>query len=266
MLKHPFRVFGRLICFLIVAVSAVTVYYFGYHLRGRRSYRDRSEWAHQWAMPFVRCLKLRITSSGEFPERGILTANHMGYLDIVVLSALQPLVFVSKSEVRRWPIIGALAACGGTLFVNRQKKSDVATLGPAFAPVINTGTTLVLFPEGTSTGGDRVLPFMPSLLEPAVQNNWPVTPAWISYSLDEGEGSVADNVAYWRDMTFLPHFLNLLTKPVIYAKVVYGQPVPPGLNRKEMARLLHDQVATMAGFSTVSAPTEGVKSDAASID
>jgi 1-acyl-sn-glycerol-3-phosphate acyltransferase len=130
------------------------------------------------------------------------------------------------------------------LFVNRQRKSDVALLGPAFKHVVDQGVPLVLFPEGTSTGGDQVLPFMPSLLEPAAQHGWTVTPAWIGYSL--AHGSVADQIAYWRDMTFLPHFLNLLSLPEIEAKVVFRPAAPAGLDRKRLAKLLRDEVEETA--------------------
>lgn len=192
----------------------------------------------------ARFLHIDTTHLGSSPTNGILTANHLSYLDIVVLASAQPLIFVAKSEVRNWPLLGWCARCGGTLFINRQRKADVASLALAFAPVIDEGVVLVLFPEGTSTGGDRVLPFMSSLLEPAAQNDWPVSAAWIGYHLDEG--SVANEVCYWRDMTFLPHFLNLLSKPSVQAKVVYAPPIPRGLDRKAMAKLLHDQVQDLA--------------------
>ncbi len=244
MLKHPFRVLWRFADFLIVSFLAISDFLLRKWLFGKTNHAERAAWSHRWARQFVRCLNIQPSFSGEPPMSGILTANHLGYLDILLLAARQPVVFVSKSEVRNWPIIGWLAICGGTLFVNRQRKSDVAALGPAFAPVINAGAVLVLFPEGTSTGGDRVLPFMPSLLEPAAQNGWAISPAWIGYSLNEG--SVADEVAYWRDMTFLPHFVNLLSKSEIRARVVYSPSMPSGLDRKRLAKRLRDQIEETA--------------------
>ena len=244
MLKHPFRVLWRFVGFLIISFLAISDFLLRKWLFRKTSHAERAAWSHRWGRQFVRCLNIEPSFFGEPPKSGILTANHLGYLDILVLASRQPLVFVSKSEVRRWPIIGWLAVCGGTIFVNRQRKSDVAALGSAFAPVVNAGGVLVLFPEGTSTGGDRVLPFMPSLLESAAQNGWAVSSAWIGYSLREG--SVADEVAYWRDMTFLSHFLNLLSKQEIRAKVVYSSALPGGLDRKRLAKLLHDQVEETA--------------------
>jgi 1-acyl-sn-glycerol-3-phosphate acyltransferase len=96
-----------------------------------------------------------------------------------------------------------------------------------------------MFPEGTSTGGGRVLPFHSSLFAPAAQHGWPVTPAWIGYEVVDG--SVEEEVAYWRDMTFLPHFLNLLGKRRVRAVVHFGEPLRNS-DRKALARELHEAV------------------------
>ncbi len=175
----------------------------------------------------------------------MLACNHLSYLDIAVLAAAQPMVFVAKSEVRHWPVLGRLARCAGTLFVRRDRKSDVTRFNDAFAAVVNAGVVLGLFPEGTSSNGRQVLPFHSSLFEPAVMSHWPVTPAWIGYALPDG--SVEDEICYWRDMTFLPHFLRLLARKNIEATVAYGTALPPGLDRKHMARELRRQTCELGG-------------------
>ena len=86
----------------------------------------------------------------------------------VTLGAATPVIFVSKAEVRRWPILGTLASCGGTLFLKRERKEDLKQVTQQFDPVVSTGIPLAIFLEGTSSGGDGVLPFRPSLLAPAV--------------------------------------------------------------------------------------------------
>lgn len=243
MRRHPFRVLWRLGHFLILALGSLAGFFFNKQLRGRRGLPDRAAWTHAWAPAFLRALKVKVTVLGAPPDKGVLIANHLSYLDIVVLGASQPLIFVAKSEVRGWPLIGWLVRCAGTLFVNRQRRADVASVAPAFAPVIAGGVVLALFPEGTSTGGERVLPFMSSLLEPAAANQWPVTPAHLAYSLSDG--SASEEVCYWRDMTFLPHFLNLLSKGSIQATLRYGSAVPPGLDRKQLAKVLHAEVSAL---------------------
>jgi 1-acyl-sn-glycerol-3-phosphate acyltransferase len=245
MFRHPFRTLRKLVVFFGICVFALADYFFRIWLPGLvNDNRIRGAWLHRWSRRLVKLLNIQITSVGTPPQRGLLVSNHLSYLDIVVFGAAQPMIFVSKDDVRSWPIIGWMTRCAGTLYINRQRKSDVAEIAPAFAPVINQGMVLTLFPEGTSTGGDRVLPFMSSLFEPAVLNDWPVSPAWIGYALENG--SVADEVCYWRDMTFFSHFLNLLSKKSIQAKIVFDVPAPATVNRKQLARNLHAQVCAFA--------------------
>lgn len=236
-----FKLFG----FFALTARALVDHYFTVHRRGG-GLQHRADWCPRWAGSYLRLLNVEVATHGAPPRAGLLTCNHLSYLDIVVLAGAHRQVFLSKAEVRNWPIIGALTRCAGTLFVRRERKSDVAKLQPAFAKVISQGLPITLFPEGTSSDGAAVLPFFSSMLEPAAKANWPVTPGWIGYRLDEGEGSVADEICYWRDMTFGPHFVRLLSKKKIYATVVFGETIEAGMNRKEMAAALHKEVSALA--------------------
>ena len=239
------RAILKLIGFFWLSARALIDHYFTVQRRGA-TLQQRADWCHRWATPYLRLLNVELTTRGAPPKAGLLTCNHLSYLDIVVLSGAYRQVFLSKAEVRNWPLIGILTRCAGTLLVRRERKSDVAALQPAFAEVISKGLPITLFPEGTSSDGSTVLPFFSSLLEPAAKANWPVTPGWIGYALDESEGSVADDICYWRDMTFGPHFLKLLSKKKIYATVVFGESIEPGLDRKQMASVLHKEVSALA--------------------
>jgi 1-acyl-sn-glycerol-3-phosphate acyltransferase len=240
-----FRAIYKLFGFLAISGRALVDHYFNVRRLGG-SLQKRADWCHYWALRYVRLLNVEVTIHGKPPKAGLLTCNHLSYLDIVVLFTAQPQVFLSKAEVRNWPLIGVLTRCAGTLFVRRERKSDVASLQSAFADVVTQGLPLTLFPEGTSSDGSTVLPFYSSLLEPAAKANWPVTPGWIGYRLEDGQGSVADDVCYWRDMTFGPHFLKLLSKKKIYATIVFGEVIEPGLDRKQMAGILHKEVSALA--------------------
>lgn len=245
MRRHPWRVATRLLVFLWNALVALLDFFFRVLCAGRAAdRRARAAWLQRHARRMTHGLRVQLNFLNPPPASGILVCNHLSYLDIAVLGAAKGMAFVSKSEVRSWPVIGALARCGGTLFINRERKADVVELGAQFEPVIQSGVVLCLFPEGTSSDGAQVLPFRPSLLEPAARHGWPVTPAHVRYRLRDGV--VADEVCYWRDMTFGPHFLNLLSKERIEATVIFGEPLPPGLDRKEMARQLHAHVSEMS--------------------
>jgi 1-acyl-sn-glycerol-3-phosphate acyltransferase len=186
-------------------------------------------------------LDLRV--EGEQPQGGLVACNHLGYLDIIALGAVTPLVFLSKREVQGWLLIGAITRLAGTLYINREDKKEVVRAARAFESVVGSGTTVVIFPEGTSSDGTGVLPFRSALLEPAVRGQWPVTPARLEYSLTEG--SVAEEVCYWRDMTFFPHLLNLMRKDEIRVTVRFGTRHAPGKCRKALALSLREQICVL---------------------
>ncbi len=237
----------RLCCSLTLFLSAALDFIFRLWLRGQaRSIPARAQWLKFWSGQLLQILRVEVRSEGRPPAKGILASNHLSYLDILVLGSLHPLVFVSKSEVASWPIVGRLTQCAGTLYIVRQHKADVVRLGEEMVKVVNAGIVVTLFLEGTSSDGSTVLPFRSPLLAPAETHHWPVTPACVRYALKGG--SVADEVCYWRDMTFATHFLNLLSKKRIEAFVRFGEPLKAGLDRKEMARELHAEVCQLKGI------------------
>lgn len=173
----------------------------------------------------------------------VVAANHLGYLDVLVLAAAAPAVFVAKSEVARWPVFGWFARAAGTRFVDRGKRSDVARVGAEFAEAIAAGTNVILFLEGTSTNGNDVLPFKASLLEPATRNGWATVPAAIDYRVSEGR-SAADEVCWWGEMTLMPHLWNLASIPRIEARVSWGDG-RRGTDRKRLAAELRTACVEM---------------------
>ena len=179
--------------------------------------RARALWLQQACRRVLRILNVEIKTRGPIPLKGLLVCNHLSYLDILVISTVTPAIFISKSEVKRWPVFGWFAALSGTLFVDRTKRTDVARLNDEVAQVLEGGGLVVLFPEGTSSDGTNVLPFKSSLLEPATRRNHPLSVAFLNYSLPDG--NVGEDVCYWGDMTLVPHLLNLFSKPRIGVNV-----------------------------------------------
>ena len=242
--RHPLRVAIRFATFFAVTGVGVVEHAWKYRRVGLGQDPEVcAHWVQRWGRRSLTRIGIRGVSVGRVPTRGMVVCNHLSYLDIGVIAISGPMVFVSKAEVARWPFLGSLARCAGTLFLRRDLRSHVAEVGAAFRPIIESGTVVAIFPEGTSSGGDSVLPFRPSLLEPAAANGWPVTPACITYEIEDG--LVSEEVAYWRDMTFAPHFLNLLSQRRIVGRVEYGAPVEGITDRKELARRLHAEVSGM---------------------
>jgi lyso-ornithine lipid O-acyltransferase len=203
----------------------------------RRDPATRALWLQHACQRALRALHVTPTTTGESPRGSIIAANHLGYVDVLVLAATTPVVFVAKREIRGWPFLGWFALTAGTRFIDREKRGDVARVAAEFAPVLAGGVSVVLFLESTSTGGADVLPFKSSLLEPAAQNDWPVVPAAMSFAVPAGH-SAANEVCWWGDMTLAPHLWNLATLPWIEARLAWGAPTR-GKNRKQLALDLH---------------------------
>ncbi len=180
---------------------------------------------------------------GDVPPDGLIVCNHLSYLDILVISAAAPAVFVSKSEVRSWPILGWIARRTGTIFVERGHSCGAGRTVEEIEGALRAGRRVVLFPEGTSSGGETVLPFKSSLLEPGRQG--PISAAALAYSLEPGDGDPAEVVCYWKDMTLLPHLIRLLGRRSIRATLVFARLDGSDADRKSLARRLHSLVLTL---------------------
>ena len=146
--------------------------------------RDPVEAVQETAARIARVMNVDLRILGTPPNRGLVVSNHLGYLDIVVLAATAPSVFVAKSEIRRWPVFGWFARRSGCIFVDRESSASAGRSVRAIRAALNRGRRVILFPEGTSSGGAGVLPFRSSLLEPAVGQ--PLTIAAVRYGLDPG--------------------------------------------------------------------------------
>lgn len=211
----------------------------------RRTLRSRANWLQTSCRSALRALGVSYTTTSHPPGTGVVIAvNHLSYLDILVLSAITPTVFVAKREVRDWLVFGWFARMAGTCFVDRERRSDVSRICQEFAPVLESGLRLVLFLEGTSTNGQTVRPFKSSLLEPAIQAHWSIVPAAVSYTVPL-RYSMAQDVCWWGDMTLPPHLFNLAGLPRIDAHVTWSKPMPYISDRKALASALHQRVSQM---------------------
>lgn len=208
--------------------------------------RTRVDWLCRVARTHAKWMGVKIQVHGEIPRAGLIVANHISYLDIVGLSAAGAFAFVAKREVATWPLFGAYARYGATIFVNREQRGAVADVAAEMRAHLEAGVPIVLFPEGTSTGGDTVLPFRSSLFDPVVKLACPVTACGLRYTVEEG--SVADEVAYWRDMSLAPHLFHLLGKTGVTLHLHFGPSLHRPADRKTLARDLHQEVRTLAGL------------------
>src|SRR6185295_16037591 len=145
-----------------------------------------------WNARLLRLLGIALHSSGT-PRQGatLIVANHVSWLDILAINAVHPCRFVSKADVRHWPLIGWLVACGGTLFIERERKRDALRVVHQVADALRQGQTLAVFPEGTTSDGHGLLPFHANLLQAAVATSTPVQPVALRFSDATHEVSIA---------------------------------------------------------------------------
>jgi 1-acyl-sn-glycerol-3-phosphate acyltransferase len=138
-----------------------------------------------WSKRMLQMFGITLESSG-VPHVGpvLLVANHISWLDILAINAVQPTRFVSKADVRHWPFLGWLVACGGTLFIERERKRDALRVVHQVAEALRAGEIVAVFPEGTTGDGRGVLPFHANLLQAAIATATPVQAVVLRYRDD----------------------------------------------------------------------------------
>ncbi|MCP3980114.1 MAG: 1-acyl-sn-glycerol-3-phosphate acyltransferase [bacterium] len=209
----------------------------------RAKFRVGSRCCRFWGRALCTVLGIRRDVVGR-PEGELfaVVANHVSYVDILVLASLYPSVFVAKHEVAGWPLFGRVARNAGTLFVNRERTRDVVRVGRDMKRALAEGCSLTLFPEGTSTSGAQVLPFLPSLLEPMAQSGVPCFSVSLTYETPGSSAPPSETVCWWGDADFVPHVKRLLRIPRIVARVRFAEAPVVSHDRKELAEQLRVQV------------------------
>lgn len=174
----------------------------------------------------------------------MLVANHVSWLDIFVVNALTPVAFVSKAEVRHWPVIGLLAARNETVFLMRGSRGHARIINAEVGRILDSGSNVALFPEGTTTDGSQLLHFHAALLQPAVESGHAVQPLAIRYLDSEGHHSLAP--AYTGDTSLLACLMAIVSTRTLIASVAVDKPLltDGGIHRKEIARQARETIAT----------------------
>ncbi len=192
-----------------------------------------------WAGALLRILRVDVSVRGEPPRQwvnGILIAsNHVSWLDIYLLHSLLPARFVSKAEVRGWPLIGWLAEAAGTVFLVRERKADAMRVNQVMAEHLRQGDCLALFPEGTTSDGSDLLPFYPSLFQPAVDAGAQVWPVYIRYL--DADGQPCADAAYYDDISLGSSLMKIARHGGICGEVCFLPPIDAaGLSRRALAQ------------------------------
>jgi 1-acyl-sn-glycerol-3-phosphate acyltransferase len=203
---------------------------------------------------------VRITQIGERTRESpaLILSNHASWLDIIVLGAIAPVVFVAKSEVANWPLFGWLAKLQRTVFVERERRHKTGDAARAMGDRLLGGDAVVLFPEGTSSDGIRILPFRSALIgsvhhaigDSTHHDRVTVQPVSLAYMRFGGVPvgrALRDKVAWYGDVDLVPHLLGVFASGAVDVTVSWGDPVGYGMtaNRKEIAREAENAVRRM---------------------
>jgi 1-acyl-sn-glycerol-3-phosphate acyltransferase len=175
----------------------------------------------------------------------LLVANHVSWLDPVVIQTVQPSIFVAKQEVRRWPVVGAIAQACGVVFVNRGSPSSARKMVTQVAAAMESGHNVAGFPEGTSTLGHTVEMFHANLFESAIQQDVPVQPLALRYtSMQTGEHCT--RAAFVGDVSFLSSLHQVMRARDGICITLHASPrlMPQGHSRKSLALLARNSVTT----------------------
>jgi len=197
---------------------------------------------HLLSRRFYSSFNVKVRYFGEPVANGnMVMANHVSWLDIVVLTGRFPFGFVAKSEVRQWPIFGAAGAAIGTLFINRMSKFAVYRSLPEGQAILRRKQTLAVFPEGTTTHGEQALPFFPMTFEIAVREGALVQPVALRYLNADGSPSTA--APFVGDDGFLQSLARVAFCPATYVEVHLLTPLDARqLNRKQLACAARDSI------------------------
>lgn len=208
---------------------------------------SRSARVQQWSRTMLTRLSIDLVVNGEPARQGpaLLASNHISWLDIVVINASRHCRFISKSEIKRWPLVGMLATGAGTLYIERESRRDAMRVVHHMAERLQAGDILGVFPEGTTGDGTSVLPFHANLLQAAIAVDAPVQAIAMHFA-DRTTGAYSFAPCYIGDDTLVASVWRTLCARNLQAVVNFAAPQKSeGRNRREWATDLRELVVAM---------------------
>lgn len=197
-----------------------------------------------WAKNLLKILRIKLTVHGQVTylknrDSFLLVSNHISWLDIHVLNAIRPVTFVAKAEVSSWPIFGHLAKIIGTIFLKRGKLSDLKKVVYDIKKEIESSGIVAIFPEGTSSDGQEVLPFKSNLFQSAIDSKCDVLPVRLIY---QERRRHTDKVAFIGDMSLIESIKNVLSSNGIHVLVHVHEPLTNGINRYDLCSQSYESI------------------------
>jgi 1-acyl-sn-glycerol-3-phosphate acyltransferase len=201
-----------------------------------------------WATKMLRTMGIALQVEGTpHPGGTLLVANHISWLDIMAVHAVCPQArFVSKADVRAWPLLSRLVDAAGTLYLERERKRDALRVVHVMAQALTAGETVAVFPEGTTSDGRALLPFHANLLQAAISTGTEVQPVAIGFS--DARDAVSRAVEFVGDTTLLQSLWRVAAGEgvVAHVRLLPAQP-SSGAERRALAAQLRERIETALG-------------------
>ena len=247
--RDRIRAIGRLVACVVHGFHGVAIVVFRFPSLTLAERRERIRW---WSWKMLRSIGISLVAEGApVAERSLLVLNHVSWLDIMVVHALLPQArFVSKADVKAWPLVSRLVDSAGTLYLEREKKRDALRVVHVVAESLARGDVVAVFPEGTTSTGHGLLPFHANLLQSAVSSATPVQPAALRYS--DRTGPVSDAIEFVGDTTIAQSLWGTACGDGVVATLRFLSPRPAGGTDR---RVLAEQVRGDIGRALGLAPT-----------
>lgn len=211
------------------------------------SHEQREARVQAWSLQFLALWGVHLKVIGQPVRSGpaLIVANHISWLDILVIHAARHCRFVSKSDIRDWPLIGTLATGAGTLYIERARRKDALRMVHDIAEALREGEVVAVFPEGTTSDGRGLLPFHANLIQSAIQADAPVQPMSIKF-IDARSGEASFAPCYIGDDTLVGSIWRTLSAPPITAVVHFGElQTAQGRDRRRWAAELRETVLSL---------------------
>ena len=238
------RVIYRGTCISVHLISAYIISIIAPILFGKHWHRENKgkKIVNWWVNRTSKIIGLDIHQQGRPPKSNtLIAANHISFLDIVVIASVADVTFLSKSTLRFWPIIGFTAKRFGTIFIQRNKGRTIKKITDLIANTLTQNRSMVIFPEGTTTTGEKIKKFHSGLFQAAINTNTPVQPVALSYIRD---GKLDRTAAYIERDNFIISLIKIISQDKTDVYITFLDTIESDtFNRMEIAKTCQNRIS-----------------------